>query len=104
MDQSKIKALAISLEQCAKKYQQDDDVRKLMYALDDLIDRAKNMQINCPVDHVPGDYFFTEKNCSSYSDLESAYSKFKLQITMEESEYDDLIRWAEKQKEEIYKK
>lgn len=104
MDQSKIRDLAIFLEKSASTYKQDDDVKKLMYSLEELIDRAKKMKINQPVDYVPGDYFFTEKNCSSYPDLENAYSKFKLQITMEKSEYDDLIKWAEKQKEELYKK
>jgi len=104
MNQSKIKDLAILLEKSAIKYNQDDDVKKLMYSLEELIDHAKNMKITRPVDYVPGDYFFTEKNCSSYPDLEKSYSKFKLQITMEEEQYDDLIKWAENQKEELHKK
>jgi hypothetical protein len=82
----------------------DDDVKQLMCSLEELIDRARNMKINFHVDYVPGDYFFTEKNCSSYPDIEKAYSKFKLQITLEEREYDDLVQWAEKQEGDLYKK
>lgn len=60
------------------------------------------MKINCPVDYVPGDYFFHREELLFLSRPRKKYSKFKLRITMEE-EYNELIKWAEKQKEELHK-
>ena len=103
MDKEKIKRLAVELEDIANKYSSTDpDVKKLSHSLGSLIDKAKAGLITDAVDHVPGEYWFQEGDLAKYPDLEAAYSKFKLAITLKDEQYEDLKAWAEKRRKDLF--
>lgn len=106
MDKKNVSQLACALENVAQQYSATDlEVKKLLESLADLIEKAKDGLITKPVDHVPGEYWFQERELSKYPDLESAYSKFKIAVTIESDErYNDLKAWAEKRRDEVFGK
>lgn len=104
MDQQKIKQLAEELESIAHKYLSDSNVNNLLNALKELLSKAKTGLITDVIDHVPGEIYFQEGELSKYSDLEIAYSKFKLTLVTEDKQYNDLKAWAEKRKLALFDK
>lgn len=104
MNKKKVKQLAKELESVAIKYSSDDDVAGLLEQLEELLSKAKAGSISGVIDHVPGGYYFTDRGLSKYSDLEVAYSKFKLTLVLEEQRHQDLIEWAKKRDKELFDK
>lgn len=83
MDKDKIKKLANILENSLIHYSgSNEDAKKLLNSLDELLEKAKLHLIETPVEHVPGRYWFNEGTLSECDGLESAYAKFCIQITM----------------------
>lgn len=89
-----LKQLAISLEQAAVKYaDQDIEAKNLLDSLQDIIDRAKNGNVISTEEKVPGFYWFSEGGLSKYKDLEAAYSRFSIFIAAGSSEnYERMLK------------
>ena len=104
MNKSKIKVLAEKFESVAHKYDDDINVKNLIDSLGDIITSAKSEKIDSYYDFFPGEYYFQEKNCSDYPELEAAYSNLKLNLTIKDSEYNDIKYWAEDRKNKLLKK
>lgn len=89
MDQTRLKHYAQKLDLLLMKYAADNkDATNLHVALAQLIKGAQSGAIARPMkwNTVPGDWFFTEGTLGAYADLESAYSKFKIEVTGGENE------------------
>lgn len=89
MDQIRLKQYAEQLNLLLIKYSvHNKDAVNLHVALAQLIRSAQSKSIAGPMkwNTVPGDWFFTEGTLGAYSDLESAYSRFKIEVTGGESE------------------
>lgn len=85
MDALEIKKCAENLESLLIKYSKSSKEADLLYdSLIDLITKAKQGGLTQPLKYsdVPGDFFFTERNLGRYLDLESAYAKFKIEISV----------------------
>lgn len=79
---------AENLEKILLQYSSvDAEVAALLGALSQLIFDARTGKISIPVEwnEVPGGYYFTEGRLQKYSDLETAYANFKIEITGGES-------------------
>lgn len=88
MDQVLLAKNAEKLEQLLAQYSSvDAEVRDLSDALSKLISDACTGKIVAPIEwrDVPGAYNFTEGGLRKYDDLETAYAKFKVEITGGES-------------------
>ena len=84
MDTENIKTCAKQLSMQLNRYESVDlQVGKLAGALEELLSAAMEGKITEPVEpsSVPGDYFFSQGNLSEYTPLETAYEKFKHEIT-----------------------
>ncbi|MDE1150391.1 MAG: hypothetical protein PW843_27910 [Azospirillaceae bacterium] len=84
MDQALIKQTSIALEDLLKIYAKNDpEAQSLFGALKPIIDDAKAGKIQSPMDwgDVPGGWFFMEGTLRKYRDLESAFSKFQIEVT-----------------------
>lgn len=84
MNQENLKTAAEQLNFQLKRYEHVDlQVGKLAGALEDLLAGAIEGTITEPVkpNSVPGDYFFLHSSLSEYTPLETAYEKFKLELT-----------------------
>ena len=84
MDLKKIKKCAEKLELLLMKYSKSDKEAIFLYdTLKELISNAKQGSITQPLKYgdVPGDFYFTERDLRKYPDLESAYAKFKIEIS-----------------------
>jgi hypothetical protein len=84
MNLKEIKKCAENLELLLMKYSKNDQEAIFLYdTLKKLISKAKQGSITQPIKYsdVPGDFYFTERNLRQYPDLESAYAKFKIEIT-----------------------
>lgn len=84
MNQETLKTCAEQLNMQLKRYEPVDlQVGKLAGALEDLLSAAMQGSITEAVEpsSVPGDYFFSQGNLSEYTPLETAYEKFKAEIT-----------------------
>jgi hypothetical protein len=59
------------------------DTRLLLHLLTDLLNQAKGEKILKPLtwQEVPGEWYFSEGNLANFPELESAYSKFKIELT-----------------------
>ncbi len=87
MNKNKIKSLAGNLEDILRECAiNDEEAKNLLSSLDSLLEYAKLELINKPVEHVPGRYWFNEGALWKYEDLESAYAKFCISITMSDEE------------------
>jgi len=105
MNTQKIKKLAINFEKIAQDYARtDSEAMNLLNSLQDLINKAKAENVLEPEAHVPGNYWFTEGNLAQYTELETAYSKFSLALTINNDDLDELQRWAENRKKELFDK
>lgn len=88
MNQLLLVSSAEKLEKLLLKYSITDvEVRGLSDALSRLISDARTGKILVPMEwrDIPGRYNFTEGGLGKYSDLEAAYSEFKIEITGGES-------------------
>ena len=84
MSQENLKTSAQQLNMQLARYGAVDlQVGKLAGALEELISAAIAGEITEPVDPslIPGDYFFSHCDLSEYTPLETAYEKFKLELT-----------------------
>lgn len=88
MDQVLLLRSANKLEELLSRYSvADEEVRGLFDALSLLIAGARAGKVVSPVEwgSVPGAYNFTEGGLRRYSDLETAYAEFKIEVTGGES-------------------
>lgn len=84
MDFIEVKKNAEKLELLLMKYSKSDRDANFLYdSLKELISDAKQGCITQPLKYgdVPGDFYFNERNLRKYPDLESAYAKFKIEIS-----------------------
>jgi hypothetical protein len=66
------------------QYAKSDKKASFLYdSLKNLISDAKQGNIVNPIkyDDVPGDFYFNERNLRKYPDLESAFAKFKIELS-----------------------
>ena len=88
MDVMLIREAAITLNSALNAYaHQDIDAERLRSSLQPILEDAIEGRLQQPVDwkQVPGDWLFNETNLRKYKDLESAYARFKVQVTGGES-------------------
>ncbi len=84
MNSNRIKTTAIELEALLKEYAQNDsEADSLLRSLNHLIEEARNGSITMPMEwrEIPGSRSFVEGALRKYPDLESAYAKFRTEIT-----------------------
>lgn len=83
MDRMMLKESAEYLEEVISKYVSDTKVSCLHKALSTLIADALAEKITLPVQRsdIPGSHSFIEGGLQQYPDLETAYAKFKIQLT-----------------------
>ena len=98
-----VKKYAKDLEGKLVNYARHDKEAKVLYdSLRNIIDLAKSGKIHDVVDDIPGRHWFSEGDLSKYPDLENSYAKFKLEITLEESqESKNFDAWAEQRMKEL---
>lgn len=88
MNQELLKARALDLQQLLLRHAQADaEAASLLAALSALIKPAIAGAIGAPLawGDVPGAAFFSEGGLRRFSDLESAYAAFKIELTGGES-------------------
>ncbi|TWB77287.1 hypothetical protein FBZ87_103103 [Nitrospirillum amazonense] len=82
MDQERLKQFALELEDAARRYAaMDPEVRSFAGSVEGVSADAKAGRILTPLEHIPGDYYFSEGTLRKYRDLEHAYSKFQIEVT-----------------------
>ncbi|WP_426204244.1 hypothetical protein [Pseudomonas sp. TWP3-1] len=84
MDQVLLVRSANKLEELLSRHSvADEEVKGLFDALSTLIADARAGKIFSPVEwgSVPGAYSFNEGGLRRYSDLETAYAEFKIEVT-----------------------
>jgi hypothetical protein len=84
MDQVLIAESAGKLEKILLQYSSVDvEIASLLRALSSLIALARAGKIVTPIDSrdVPGNYPFVEGNLRKYNDLETAYARFRIEIS-----------------------
>ena len=76
------------LEQILQRYSAvDAEAKGLLTALSSLIASIRSGKITAPLEwrDIPGAYSFMEGGLGKYSDLETAYAKFRIEVTGGES-------------------
>lgn len=84
MNLQKVQKCAENLELLLLQYAKSDKEASFLYdSLKNLISDAKQGNIVNPIKYgdVPGDFYFNERNLRKYPDLESAFAKFKIEIS-----------------------
>ena len=84
MNKESLKKDAIKLEQLLSKYSAAEPEASALYnALLDILDSAKNMKIDKPMEwrDIPGSRFFDEGNLRKYPDLEKSFADLRIEIT-----------------------
>jgi hypothetical protein len=84
MNLQKVQKCAENLEVLLLQYAKSDREAIFLYdALKNLISDAKQGNIVNPIKYgdIPGDFYFNERNLRKYPDLESAFAKFKIEIS-----------------------
>jgi len=74
-----VREYAAELERQLERHKREDaQVQTLADSLSPLFDQIRSGSMKEPFEHIPGDYWFTEGSLGRFSDLENAFSKFKL--------------------------
>lgn len=84
MNLQKVQKSAKNLELLLLQYAKSDKEASFLYdSLKNLILDAKQGNIVNPIKYgdVPGDFYFNERNLRKYPDLESAFAKFKIELS-----------------------
>lgn len=102
MDQVMLRESAEYLEEVISKYASDAKVGCLHKALSTLIADARAGTIVFPLqwNDIPGTYAFIEGGLQQYRDLETAYAKFKIEITGGESPLMKSLRLNQRMRDE----
>jgi len=84
MNKVLLKAKAIELEKLLLKCSEtDDEASDLFRVLSLLIENSKSMMLESPLEwrDIPGAIFFSEGSLAKFSDLEKAFSEFRIELT-----------------------
>ena len=88
MDQQRLQALAVELEQLlARLALADGEVADLRSALEPLLALARSGALSAPLPwgDIPGGRYFTEGGLRRYPELEQAFARFRIEATGGES-------------------